>query len=372
MTSTKLAFAFSIPLVFGGIGNLCGATDFRSDMLEDMSHIVSVDYPAADTTVTVPFGSREITVRTAGGCVEHIGFSIFTPQMRQGLDSRIADFVERYWLSLTLPLEKQKSVATQMSEDRFVFETGNPGSIGLVQKDPTLRFSFSSSPKEIKMSWNNDRGPVCAISFPVNHELILGRKMLENDRRLPQEINATRLDIRPPKNVHKTSSVEIDSVRSIVVCDAGCYIDATLKSDRYMRLHPLRDWMYPIFDADHYPESIANLFTEYCIEKADGIALSINHQIFGLKVQPVETTVRKFVAYAMQNGCTPYVGILSINKYGDGNADVLVIMHNESVGYNHILRATVPLECISTGKGTVTARLNAFVPSSNIKNLFKN
>ena len=115
-----------------------------------------------------------------------------------------------------------------------------------------------------------------------------------------------------------------------------------------------------------------NLFTGYDIEKAENIRLSINHKIFGFKEQSIETTIPKFIAYSIQNDCVPYVGIVSIDKDNIGEADVLVIMHNGQLGYNHILRVSLPLESISSGKGIAIARLNAFIPSSNIKNLFKN
>ena len=368
----RTALVFSISLVCGGIGNICTGMDFRSDMLDEMSGQITVEWPQGDSTFTVGHGSREIAVRVSDGCVEHIGFRIFPEQLRSGVvNPLIADFVERYWLSLTLPLKRQKSVRQQLSEDRFVFQTGDIGSIDVIQQDPAIPFSCHIGDNLVTMLWGSKEQPVCHIVFPVNHELILGRGMLENDRRLPQEINDVRIKNCHVKIADTTSPLYTDSLSSLRIASGGDYLKCALKSERYYTGGADGVSLEPVFNSDRCVESIMNLFTGYDIEKAADIRLSIRHKIFGLKEQPIETTIQKFVAYSMQSGCVPYVGIISVGKDDSRLADVLVIMHNRQLGYNHVLRVSVPLECISEGSGTSSARLNAFVPSSNIKNLFK-
>lgn len=373
MKFCKIALVFSISLIFGGIENLCNCMNFRSDRLDEISDHISVQWPNCDSVFTIEHGDHNITIRIADNCVEHIGFSIFTDNLRtEVINPIIADFVERYWLSLTLPLKRQKSVRQQMAEDRFVFHNGGVESIGTIQNDSLLPFSCQTNPNIVTLTWGTDEYPVCRISFPVNHELILGRRMIENDRRMPQEINEVRIKERPYRSIGCSSAIYPDSLSTLWVEHLGSYINCYLKSDRYYICGADGVSLTPVFDSEMCKESIANLFTDYDIEKAGDIGLSIQHQVFGIKEQPIETTVRKFVAYSIQNGCEPFVGILSVDNDSSGSADVLVIMHNRHIGYNHILRVSVPLDCISSGKGTSYARLNAFVPYSNIKNLFKN
>lgn len=368
----KIVISFSISLIYGGIENMCNGMDFRSDQLDEISKHVSVEWPHCDSTFTVIYGKHYITVRTSDECVEHIGFRIFPQQQRLGINPFIADFVERYWLSLTLPLKRQKSVRQQMLEDRFVFQTGSVESVGVIQQDTTMLFSCHVTPDLVTLIWGSKEKPVCCITFPVDHELIMGRGMIENDRRLPQEINNVRIKQKRVRCVDYTSSLYADSLSSLWVANVGSYLDCTLKSERYYTLDPDSLSFEPVFDGGRLRESIVNLFTDYDIEKARNIGLSICFKTFGLKEQSIETTIPKFVAYCMQNGCVPYVGIVSIDNDSSGSADVLVIMHNQQLGYNHVLRVSVPLECILNGNGASSARLNAFVPSSNIKNLFKN
>lgn len=368
-----MAFLLSILLASGGIGNICHGRTFRSDFLEEISKVAPVSMAPGDTAFAIATGARDIAVRVEDGCVEHIGYRIFSVDARSGgINPAIADFVERYWLSLTLPLQRQKSVKQQMLEDRFVFNKGSIASIDNIQHNPTMPFSCHSTKNKVTMVWGDEKSPVCQISFPVDHELILGRKMLENDRRLPLEIKSAKVNVRPVQNIPGRSSARMDSVTALWVNQTGSYLDCALRSDRYYTSGPDGESLEPVFDIAFPKESVVNLVTDYDIAKAMNIGLSIRHKTFGLDEQVIETTIPQFVAYCMQNGCIPFAGVISIDEGDSGEADILVIMRNQAVGYNHVLRAKVPLTCISTGKGTVRARLNAFVPSSNIKNLFKN
>ena len=120
------------------------------------------------------YGKHDVIARVADGYVEHIGFRIFPEQMRAGaINPLIADFVERYWLSLTLPMERQKSVAQQMKEDRFTFHAGDVGSIGILQQNPAMDVACSVTDNSVALIWGDMAQPVCHITFPVNHELIL-------------------------------------------------------------------------------------------------------------------------------------------------------------------------------------------------------
>lgn len=363
---------FSISLIIGGIENICSGREFRSDLLAEMAGYITDEWPEADSVLTLSHGKRAVTARVADGRVEHIGYRIFPDEVRARLlNPLVADFVERYWLTLTLPLQRQKSVAQQLLEDRFTFTAGSPLSVDRIQSDTALVFSCEISPAIVSMTWGNKEKPVCAITFPVNHELILGRRMPENDRRLPDEINSARIPASEPRNLAHDNALPSDTLTSLVVENAGSYIDCALKSERYYIQAPDAT-LQPVFDSSRPAESIANIFTGCDIPQAAAISFSINHKIFGLREQTIETTLQKFVAYALREGCTPYVGVISLGTGTSPVADVLVIMHNRHAGYNHVLRASVPLNALTAGAGKVTARLNAFVPSSNIKNLFKN
>jgi hypothetical protein len=67
-------------------------------------------------------------------------------------------------------------------------------------------------------------------------------------------------------------------------------------------------------------------------------------------------------------GCKAFFGIISLEK--DNIATCELIMHNHRMGYNHIMKITFPMSTFDERKGRIQARLNSYVNSSRIKNLF--
>ena len=355
----------------GGVG--CYAVEYRMDMLEAITKEIGVQVFDNDSIYHIKYGARGVLARVRAGVVEHIGYEIFSADIRKSqIDGSVADFVERYWLSLTLPIKRQRTVSQQLKEDRFVFVKGSVESIDDIQRRQATDFSCNATEKSVDMIWSSGDETLCHISFPVNHELILGRKMLENDRRLPAEIMATRVEYSSTDALMRSSLTEMrDSIVSMWVSKGGSYYLEELTADRYytnLSSGPIK----PVFSASFPRESLINLFSGLDVSKADKIGLRINHVMFGFSKQLIETTVPQFVAYCMSNGCKPYVGIVSLDCDGKGTADVLVIMRNWRIGYNHVLRLKIPVESISTGTGIAEARLNAFVPTANVENLYKN
>ena len=364
-TITVKTIVLSILLLCGGIESDCFGLTFRSDKIEALAKAAAVDLSGRDSSFSTTWNGREITVRIADGEVEHIGYRLFPNGLRGvAVNEGIADFVERYWMELSMPADRQKTVSQQMLEDKFAFVAGGLDLIDRIQKNHDCDFSCNVSETLVLMAWGDKFHPFCKIQFPVNHELILGRTMRENDRRLPAEILRTSTDQRHGFVDSPHFMSDTDTLSSIYICKSGIYLDCELRSDRYFK----NEQNIPVFDPEFPAESVSNLFTDYDIEASKNIALAISQQIYGLNEQRIDTTIGQFVAYCMQNGCTPYVGIIDLDC--NGRADLLVIMRNWEIGYNHVLRVALPVESISTGCGKATARLNAFVPSSNVKNLF--
>ena len=360
-------------VIFGSSGVKSYAIEYRSDMLETISKTIGIQVLDNDSIYHLKYGKRGVVARVKDGVLEHIGYDIFPENLRRkNVDRFVADFVERYWLSLCLPINRQKSICQQLKEDRFVFVRGSVESIDDIQKSHECGFSINVTETTIDMTWDSQDKLLCHISFPVNHELLLGRKMLENDRRLPAEILQTPVHYTQEDSVTSNSLEEMsDSIVSMWVSKGGYYCLEELTADRFYT-NPARGHIKPIFSASFPKESLINLFSGVDIPKADKIQLYINHVMFGFSKQLIETTIPQYVSYCISNGCKPYVGIISLDCDGNKTADVLVIMRNWMIGYNHVLRVKVPVDRISTGSGIAEARLNAFVPTANVQNLYKN
>ena len=343
---------------------------YRSDLLRDMSTVCG--FKARMDTMSdglhyrcLRYKEQPLTVRVKNKEVIHIGYAIFTPAQRLGMDNHVvADFVERYWLSLSLPLKREKSVLAQMVEDRFTVEVGGNSCYTRIIADTTLTVVCNMEmERRYTVEWRKGEHVVCRLVFPVNHELILGRNMLENDRRFVHEIKATQpwLD-----SVHVSEQLlaPVEN-RPYREANHGYYLLNVLLSNRYYIVKE-GEWK-PLYDKNFRQQTISNLFTGTDIPEAADFVLTLRQQTYNYTQCFITTTLHQFVCYCIEQGCQPYVGITR----DDGKAmDVVLIMRNVNVGYNHVARLKVNTENLANGKGEIHGRLNAFVPTANIKNLF--
>ena len=49
----------------------------------------------------------------------------------------------------------------------------------------------------------------------------------------------------------------------------------------------------------------------------------------------------------------------------------VILVENKNWGYNHLLSVTVPRDFISNPDVKLTATLNAFIPTHNVRNLYQ-
>lgn len=352
-------------------GSTGHAEEYRSDILCEIAQAIGLkpDIAQGDSLYVIKYSNKDVAYRIENDEVSHIGYRIFTDSLHRHIPRLTRDFVERYWLELTLPLERLKTVETQMAEDGFRFIQGSLSSIDIIQsrQDPAL--SANITPHKVSMQWGETEAPICAIEFPVNYELILGQKMIERDRRLPSDIARWKDVVATQCTIDELQPS--DSIAGLFIKHQGTYLTEHLTADRYFTIESEEGNARPVFTPEYQCESLTNLFSGIDIPEAKDISLHLRHQIFGLKEQIIDTNVHQWVGYCLAQGCRPYIGTISIGMAGENLADMLIIMHNEGAGYNHVLRLTIPLDCLSSRQGQADGRLNAFVPSSNIKNLFK-
>lgn len=352
-------------------GHAGNVAEYRSDILCEISKAIGLtpEWGRSDTTRIIKYKNRDVAYRIENDEIGHIGYRIFTDSLHGHIPQVTRDFVERYWLELTLPMERLKTVETQMAEDGFRFVHGNLGSIDAIQSQPSLTLSACITPHRASMLWGDPEAPVCTIEFPINQELILGQKMIERDRRLPEQIAKWQCpdSIAPQCRIEELTPS--DSIEGLQVQNQGSYLTEYLAADRYFTIEDGN--VMPVFEPAFLCESLKNLFSGIDIPQAKNISLHLRHQIFGLKEQIIDTDVRQWVGCCLAQGCKPYTGVISIGHEGENLADMLIIMHNEAAGYNHVLRLTIDIESVASGQGQTDGRLNAYVPSSNIKNLFK-
>lgn len=358
-----------MPVLCEGMAADNAVRGYRSDMLQKMAEAMLITgkvnaLPDGDNFFTHTDG-HEVNVRISGDEVEHIGYRLFEPGQKRSLGFPLTDFLERYWLSLTLPIDELRAADARMREDHFYFITGDVSSVDRLQRDPMLMVNFTPTEKMLDVEWSGVSGEICHVVAPVGHELILGRNMPENDRRLVSEIRNARPDSTMISFVTPEMLVPSDS-STVLVLPRGMYYLDELKGDRYY--HSVGGGnVVPVWSGSFPGESIANMFTGIDIDAAASIPLHIRHVKYG-GTEEFDTDVRQFVTFCLSQGCVPYVGLVSIDE---GVADVLVMMSNMQLGYNHMLRVKIATDGLVGGVVSADGRLNAYIPIANLKNLFK-
>ena len=142
------------------------------------------------------------------------------------------------------------------------------------------------------------------------------------------------------------------------------YLIPELTSNRYWVKDP-DSGMQLLYGADLPLESMANLVTGTELET--DIDLEILHVLYGFRTATFTLPLRQWVSYCMAQGCQPYFGVMS--HEGD-TVNASLVLHNEALGYIHLMKLTFDTSAIASRKGVVKARLNSFVPMSNVKSLF--
>ena len=157
------------------------------DTLSDGSYIAQQSYK-----------SYPLSIIVSGGEVEHIGYSIFSKEMRAIAPSPVYNFLERYALQANLPLKRTKSVERQLYEDDVIFTVGNIYKLSSIWAMPNVNFSIDNREDRIcRATWDQNGKVFCSVCFPVNYNLYHGTDLVENQRRLLDDLR--RVSVIQPK-----------------------------------------------------------------------------------------------------------------------------------------------------------------------------
>ena len=348
--------AFLLWLFLPGI-LLGGNLPYRSDRLERMGELLGNEklaaLPDGEHTAALMFMDTPVTVIKENGVIEHIGYSFFSAEERLLTGSVVCDFLERYALEADLPVKREKTLETQLLEDGIVFSHGSlsslktlcPGGHGILEiRDiPHYRYIFK---------WQDGQ-----MLFPSDVDLLTGRDIKENGRRLPQEIQSA-IFTGP---VQKPDSTELRD-NGVAVCRNGYYYFSSLSADTFFS----GEDMEPVNDAAFEEETLHNLVSG--LIRDSNISLDVSMSAYGLERTNFSAGVNSIAAYAAGTDCKAYCGVIAKD---DERIEALVIYRNEAASYNHILRVLIPHSVIAKGEGSGQARLTPFVPTHGIKYLFE-
>ena len=103
------------------------------------------------------YKSHPLSIIVEDGEVEHIGYTLFSKEMRIGMPSPVYNFLERYALQADLPLKRIKSVERQLFEDEVTFTVGD------IHKLP-----YVCSMDNVCFSMDNLQNRMCCVTWTKN------------------------------------------------------------------------------------------------------------------------------------------------------------------------------------------------------------
>ena len=94
----------------------------------------------------------------------------------------------------------------------------------------------------------------------------------------------------------------------------------------------------------------------------------IEQSVYGFKTLRYTVTLQQWLRYCHESGLTIYTSIEE--EYDDGYK-LIVLGECKDLGYNHLMSVIVPKNFLIIPSAEIKAKLNAFIPTHNVKNLYK-
>lgn len=312
------------------------------------------------------YNKKPLTIIVKGHEVKHIGFTLFSPEQRKIFSPIHCNFVERYALLLKSPMERVRTKKELMEQDKVIFRMGSFDVIEDIMEDTTLLVQYNCKNNINFFTWTKDGRAICELGYPSSYKLLLGMEMDELDSRLKSDVLKT-------KTISKDSIVEIERgnltasiTRDFFVKKGSSYYFAELNSDQYYQPFDREKNLYRLMYDDKYPhQSLANIMTSNILPNE--FLLNIKQEVYGKKDSIYTIPLAKYISFCLNTGCKPYFCVI---REKDGVMDCELIMCNEILKYNHIMRMKVGTMDIPNRKGIINARLDAYIPTNYLRNLF--
>ena len=342
-------------------------SDLLAQMAESLQMKAVLDTMGDGTYIAQSkYKSHPLSVIISHGEVEHIGYSVFTAEMRDGMPSPIYNFLERYALQADLPLKRIKTVERQLFEDDVTFTTGTIRTLASIWGQNGIGFTLENrQDKMCRATWTKDGKTYCSVCFPVNYNLYHGTDLVENQRRLVDDLrHVSDAKIGTAKELSKEQLTKLFEPNYFVLKNDSFYVASLNSNNYYVQEY---DEQYKLLFSDRYPiESFANLLTTNSIDNE--IQAQIKLVMYDFKSEVIKIPLVNFLHYFMQKGCQAYFGVID-RKNDDYTAELLMLKRDE--GYCHSIKLTFNTGNVSSRSGIVTGRMNCYIPISKVKFLFE-
>lgn len=364
MSMVRLIIAI-FAFLFAGLSTIkAQQASFASQLLAKLAK--DINYQPVDTLkegcykVNSVLGKDIIAEYDTAHVVNHLGIKLFNPQMKKDLNPLVYNFLERYFLELYCWKDKH-SLQQKLNDDKVYFTKGQVADFGKVKENSLFSVSRVEN-KYYEVSWKRtaSEAPFLAIAFPVQYELLLGMPQVEIEKTMHERIIQAPAYTESFKiskttilkdSVYMTAPKKFYELPDVNTC---CYFKKNV-SNQYQL----------ICDSIYTNYTATNLF--HLLTKANN-PIKIEQSIYGFKKLEYVVSLKQWLNYCHAENLTVYTAVET--EYDNGTK-VLVIAENKDLGYNHVLSVIVPKAFLSSPTLEFPAKLNAFITTHNVKNLYE-
>ena len=365
--NTKIVTFLCLFLFGGGTGVVVGQ-NFASLQLKKLANEIGLQSPATDGIhyKVAQYNGLPVTVINNNGEVCHIGLALFTPWQRQFLDEAQCNFMERLALAAEITDFYGIGIRQYLRDEKVEFLEGRLDDLKTFLTDTSYIFqSTLVNDKSYIACWYTPVGQerYLTITYPANFHLIAGFGMTEAEDRLYDAIRQTVV-AKTEQYTPVEALLQRIGNSPVHLLKGDIFFLPELNSNRYYIKED--DGHFALLYSEDFPlETFANLMTGIEIETQFVIETKLVK--YGYNIDQFTMPLRNWLAFCIQSGCTPYFGV--INQENDKITGELIVK-NEALGYCHVMKLVFDPSTLKDRKGIIQARLNSYVPMSNVKSLF--
>lgn len=334
---------------------------FRTATLHALANAIPLnDSQTTDGYHYETVNGHKYVYHVSSGTIDHVGISLFKDEIKSIAKTPILDFLERYFLQLKYPGEK--NVGYMLRSDRFRFSKGNMQTIS--QLNDSDAFSFKYEMGLYHASWKRDNKEILSVTFPKDYQLISGENKIEAEKLLENDINNTLVDESKQLPAIERQLLIESQQKGYYTLPGNNYQIAKITNNLYFSGDSIKGYNL-ICDISHPLESAANIMLSPYTHGE--FSLEINQALYGYQRKHFYVPLKKWIGFCLDNDCQLYFGI---EEQDNKRIKASIFSVNDALGYAHVLVAEIPLQAIDNDKGTIDARLDSYIPINNIRNMF--
>ena len=273
----------------------------------------------------------------------------------------ICSFLQRYITEISHWDNPNLLLQQKLRDDKFLILDGDLS--GIEQMDSTTAFSLTRyDNKAYEALWTNGNEVLLRVAFPIQYELILGQSQYELEPQLQQFIQDAAGNVMEWTMPQLKSSPDEEGIFHSMPNQH--YQVQSLTNEMYF--YQSDSCLLPVMDSLHADYSLSNLF----LMPVEGFnpCMQVQQNIYGFSKLHYTITLRQWLLYCQAEHMTCYV---AIEEETAEAWKVLIIAENIDLAYNHVVSVWVPKSIFKNQQTPLLVKINAFVPTHNVKDLYE-